>query len=302
MHILITGGTGLIGQALTRTLRKDGHRVTILSRAPEYYPPDDPGVEVIGWDSQSTRGWGPYVEAADAIINLAGESLARGRWTSAKRREILNSRLQVGHAVTVGIATALHKPGVLIQASGIGYYGFSGDEPVTESTEAGDDFLATVAQEWEDSTATVEGLGVRRVVIRSGVVLSQRGGMLPRLASLFRAYLGGPQGSGAQYVPWIHLEDEVAAIRFLLEDETAVGPFNLCAPHPVTNAEFSQTLGAVLRRPVWLRAPEALLRFMLGRKASLLVEGQRAVPQRLLGLDFGFRYPELEPALRALLT
>jgi uncharacterized protein (TIGR01777 family) len=204
--------------------------------------------------------------------------------------------------VTLGVAAALHKPEVVIQASGIGYYGFRGDEPVAESAEAGDDFLADVAVNWEESTASVKGLGVRHVIIRTGVVLSPHGGVLPRLASLFRSYLGGPQGSGNQHMPWIHIADEVAAIRFLLDNTTASGPFNLVAPNPATNAEFNHTLSAVLQKPSWLRAPAPALRILLGQKASLLLKGQRAIPQRLLDLGFEFRYPHLDEALRVLLT
>jgi uncharacterized protein len=206
-----------------------------------------------------------------------------------------------GRAVLEGLRRAAEKPRVLVQGSAVGYYGDTGDPRVTEEHPPGRDFLADVCVEWEDSTAEAEALGVRRPVIRTGVVLAREGGALPRMALPFRFFAGGPLASGRQGFPWIHLADEVAAIRFLLEREDADGPFNLTAPEPVTNREFSAALGRALHRPSLLPAPEFALRIALGEMADMLLHGQRAVPQRLQELGFAFRFAEPEPALRDLL-
>jgi len=191
----------------------------------------------------------------------------------------------------------------VVQASGVGYYGFRGDEPVTEEAEAGDDFLARLAaEEWEPTTAPVEEMGVRRIIIRSGAVLSPGEGVVPRLVLPFRLFVGGTVGRGDQWHSWIHLQDEVRAIRFLVEHEQASGPFNLVAPNPLSDAEFTRTLGKVLNRPSWLPIPAFALRLALGEVADTVLEGQRAVPRRLQELGFQFRFPDLEGALRDLLA
>ena len=193
------------------------------------------------------------------------------------------------------------KPRVVIQASGVGYYGTGGDEEITEETPAGHDFLAKVAADWEASTASLEVPGVRQVVIRTGVVLSTAGGALPRMLLPFRLFAGGRLGSGRQWFPWIHIADEVGAIRFLIESETANGPFNLTAPAPLTNAEFSRLLGQRLRRPAFMPTPGFTLRLLFGEMATVILDGQRAIPRRLLQLGFIFQFPEAGSALRDLL-
>lgn len=306
MRIIITGGTGLIGRALAADLAGDNHEVVVLSRRPEQVAGLPAGVRAERWDARTAAGWGALADGADAIVNLAGESIAGeglipNRWTAKRKRRIRDSRLNAGRAVTQAVEAATHKPRVVIQASGAGYYGPHGDEQVTEETPAGNDWFEQVAVEWEASTAPVEALGVRRAIIRSGVVLSTEGGALPRLLLPFRFFAGGPLGSGRQWLPWIHIADEVGAIRFLIENPTASGPFNLTAPNLLTNAEFSRVIGRVLRRPAFVPVPAFALRLLLGEMSMVLLEGQKAIPRRLQEMGFTFRFPEAEAALRDLL-
>jgi uncharacterized protein (TIGR01777 family) len=301
MRIILTGGTGLIGQALTNDLAEDGHEVTILSRKAGRDSSLTGNVRLHGWDGRTSEGWGFLVDGADAIVNLAGESIAAGRWTETRKRHIRDSRVYSGQAVVDAVTEAQDKPKVIIQSSAVGYYGPRGDEELTEDASPGDDFLAQVALEWEESTAPVEEMGVRRAIIRTGVVLSCDGGAFPRLLLPFKFYAGGPLGSGQQYLPWIHIADEVAAIRFLIENDKATGPFNLAAPHPLTNADFGRVLGKVLGKPARMPAPSFALRLAFGDMSTVLLDGQRAIPRRLLDLGFDFRFPEAEAALRDLL-
>ena len=301
MRVIITGGTGLIGRALADNVAGDGHQVIILTRTPERDISLPDGVSLVGWDGRTAEGWGSLVDGADAIINLAGESIAEGRWTAERKRRIRESRVNAGQAVVEAVEAAQDKPQVVIQSSAVGYYGPRGNDRVTVETPAGDDFLAQVASEWEASAASVEDVGVRRAIIRTGVVLTQDGGALPRLLLPYKFFAGGPIGDGKQWLPWIHMDDEVAAIRFLVENGDASGPFNLTAPNPLTNADFSKVLGKVLGRPASLPAPAFAMRMAFGEMSTVLLDGQRAVPQRLLDLGFTFSFPEAEAALRDLL-
>lgn len=301
MRIVITGGTGLIGQALAASLAEDDYEIVVLSRTPglDFSLPD--GVRVEGWNACTAEGWGSLAHGAHAIVNLAGESIAAGRWTDTRKRRIRDSRLNAGRAVVQAVEAAKDKPRVVIQSSAVGYYGPRGDEEITEDASPGDDFLAQVAIEWEASTAPVEEMGVRRAIIRGGVVLSPDGGALPRLLLPFKFFAGGSLGGGQQWLPWIHMADEVAAIRFLIDNELATGPFNLTAPNPLTNADFGRVLGKVLGRPSVLPTPAFAMRIAFGEMSTVLLDGQRAVPQRLLDLGFNFRFPEAKLALRDLL-
>ncbi len=301
MRVLITGGSGLIGRALIADLACNGSEVIVLSRRPERVIGLPKDVLVKWWDGHTTEGWKSLADGADAIINLAGENISSGRWTDERKRRILESRLNAGQAVVQAVEAATHKPRVIIQASGVGYYGPSGDEEITEEVPAGHDFLAQVAVEWEASTASLETLGVRQVVIRTGVVLSTAGGALPRMLLPFRLFAGGRLGSGRQWFPWIHIADEVGAIRFLIENETASGPFNLTAPVPLSNVEFSHLLGEQLRRPALIPTPAFALRLLFGEMATIILDGQRAIPRHLLQLGFTFQFPEAGSALRDLL-
>lgn len=301
MRVIITGGSGLIGRALTTDLARNSHEVIIISRRPERIIGLPAGVRAERWDGRTAEGWYSLADGADAIVNLAGENISSGRWTDERKHTILQSRLNAGQAVVQAVKAVTHKPRVVIQASGIGYYGPCGNEEITEETPPGHDFLAGLAVEWESSTASLEALGVRRAVIRTGVVLSTEGGALPRMLLPFRFFVGGRLGSGRQWFPWIHIADEVGAIRFLIESEDASGPFNLSAPIPLTNTEFSHLLGQQLRRPALMPTPEFALRLLFGEMATALLDGQRAIPKRLLQLGFRFRFPEAGPALRDLL-
>jgi len=301
MRIVITGGTGLIGGALAREMGTAGHDVVVLTRDPDRAGTLPPGVRAARWDGRTAQGWSSLLEADTAIVHLAGESVAQGRWTAEKKRRIRDSRVVSGAAVMDAIREAPVKPRVLIQSSAVGYYGGRGDEVISEDAPPGRDFLSDVCKEWEASTAEAESLGVRRAVARTGIVLAREGGALPVMSLPFKMMIGGPIGDGRQWFPWIHIEDEVGALRFLLERDEARGPFNLTAPHPVTNRELTKTLARTLGRPGLLPAPGFALRIALGEMADSLLQGQRAVPSRLSELGYVFRWPELEPALRNLL-
>jgi len=302
MKVIIAGGTGMIGKALSLALLQDQHRVSILSRRPEKQRTNFPkAIHLIKWDP-SREGWQHHVAGADAIINLAGTGIASGRWTSSRKRSILQSRLAATSAMVHAIQASSKKPGCYIQASAVGYYGPRGQEPVTEQSSPGEDYLANVTKEWEIASQPLEDAGVRRILLRTGIVLSAEGGALPRLAIPFRLFAGGPIGGGQQYMPWIHLKDEVRAIVHLLRQPTSSGVYNLTAPEPVTNRVFAAALGHALRRPSWLPIPSWLLRVVLGEMADTLLHGQRAMPTRLLSEEFQFTFPDLPAALEAIYT
>jgi uncharacterized protein (TIGR01777 family) len=305
MRVIITGGTGLMGQALTANLINDGHEVIVLSRSPQNVIGLPASVRVEKWDAKTAEGWSALADGADAIVNLAGASIAGdgllpSRWTDSRKKLILESRVNAGRAVVDAVKNAARKPGVVIQSSAVGYYGISVDEDTTEDAPPADDFLARVCVAWESATQPVEAMGVRRVVIRSGLVLSRRGGALPRMALPFQLFVGGPMGTGRQPLSWIHMADEIAAIRFLIDHPQASGVFNLVAPQPVTNAEFSRALGRALSRPAWIPLPGFALKLAFGELATTLLEGQRVIPRRLLDIGFTFQHPEADSALRRL--
>ena len=221
MRIIMTGGTGLIGKPLTTALAAEGHEVVVLTRNPQQSKALAPGVRLQSWDGKSTEGWGKLVDGAGAVINLAGEGIADGRWSTARKQSIRQSRINAGNAVYSAIEQATHKPSVLIQASAVGYYGVHQDELITEEHSPGSDFLSKVCFDWEISTAPVSKLGLRRPVLRTGIVLSNDGGAFPKMALPFRLFAGGPIGSGRQWLPWIHIADQVEAILFLLHHPSA---------------------------------------------------------------------------------
>lgn len=302
MRVIITGGTGLIGHALADNLLKDKHEVIILSRNPDKHRGQAlAGARLEKWDGRSAAGWGNLVEGA-AIVNLAGANLAEGRWTKQRKAEILSSRLQAAHAVVEAVRTATKKPDVVIQASAIGYYGPRRDEEIREDTGPGQGFTAEVSVQWEKSVAPIQEVGVRVAVIRTGLVLSLAGGALPQLVRQFKLMAGGPMGSGEQWYSWIHIADEVRAIRFLLENPSHQGIFNLTAPAPLTNRVFTSTLGNVMNRPSLLPTPGFALKLALGEMSEILLEGQRVLPTRLMQAGFRFRFSTLEHALRDLLA
>lgn len=307
MRVLITGGTGLIGRALSANLAADGHEVIVLSRSPERAAGLPQGVHAKRWDARTAEGWGRLADGAGAIVNLAGASLAGEgffptRWTDQRRRIIRESRIHAGRAVVEAVAQAGQKPRVVVQSSAVGYYGFHKDEVLDENAAPGDDWAARfTAEEWELSTVPVEEMGVRRVVARSGVVLSTEGGAFPRLLLPFRFFAGGPMGSGKQWYSWIHLLDEARALRFLIDTEEASGAFNLTAPEPTTNGQLARLMGKMMGRPAFFPVPGFALRLAFGEVADVVLKGQRAAPRRLLDLGFEFHFPTAETALADLL-
>jgi uncharacterized protein len=304
VKVLITGGTGLIGSALARSLVGDGHEVVVLTRDPSKRVPALPdSARLVEWDAESGAGWSAELEGADALVNLAGESLGpeAGLWTDSRKRRIRESRLGATGAVVDAIRRVDQKPRVLVQMSAVGYYGTHGDEAITEGAPPGTDFLASVVQDWEAASEPVDAMGVRRVLARTGVVLSKRGGTLQLLSLPFKLFVGGRVGSGEQYLPWIHIEDEVRALRFLMENSATEGPYNLTAPNPVTNREFGNVIGKVLGRPSLFPTPGFMLKVVLGEMSMLVLEGQRAVPRKLQEAGYEFQFPNLEGALRDLL-
>ncbi len=296
-RILIAGGTGFLGRPLAATLARNGYEVVVLTRDPATAKPIAGG-RLAAWDGSTAEGWGALADGAYAIVNLAGDNIGEGRWTQAKKQRVIASRLHAGAAIVAAVSAARRKPAVLLQASAVGYYGDRADEELADDAPAGSGFLAETCVAWEASTAAVEAQGVRRAVARTGVVLDMAGGALPKIALPYRLGAGGPMGTGRQWMPWIHLHDEIAALAFLLETATARGAFNVCAPHPLRNAELGQEIGRVLHRPSLLPAPTFALRLALGEMSALVLQSQRCIPAKLLALGFTFRFPEAAAALR----
>jgi uncharacterized protein len=297
VNVAISGASGLIGAALIASLQAGGHRaIPLVRRAPR------PGEDALRWDPASgtiTRA-GPSV--ADAIVHLAGDSVMGLRWTADKKRRIRESRTIATRLLVQTLTRLAKPPAVLVCASGVGYYGSRGDEVLSEESRPGTGFLADLAREWEAATATAIAQGIRVVNLRLGVVLSANGGALTKMLTPFRLGLGGVIGDGAQWMSWIALDDVTGAIRHALTTDALRGPVNAVAPAPVTNAEFTRTLGRALGRPTLVPLPAFAARLALGEMADeLLLASQRVVPARLQASGYRFRYPTLEDALRAVL-
>lgn len=300
MRAIIAGGTGFIGRHLVWELAKHGWEIVVLSRAPgkvaEVF-----GSGVIGmqWDNND---WPGLIGPDTVIVNLAGENIASSMWTETKKQRILHSRVDAGRRIVEAVNQADSLPAALIQGSAVGFYGPRDTKLLDETTEQGSGFLADVCHQWEDSTKELEEMGVRRVVARTGLVLSGDGGMLRKMLPAFRFFLGGPLGDGFQGISWIHVTDEVRAIRFLMENEATSGVYNLTAPVPVRFRKFAHILGDALGRPYKLPVPASLLRFALRDMAEeLLLSGQLILPKRLQEAGFKFHYEQLEQALDQIL-
>ena len=289
---VIAGGTGLLGTALAGALRREGHAVVVLTRHPQRD-------QEVRWSTdERDQSWTSVLDGADAVINLAGVSIAGGRWTAARKAAILDSRVQATTALVRAVAASRQPPPVFVSSSAVGFYGVRGDEPLTESSPAGADYLGQVGQLWE-AAASGASKHSRVVLLRTGLVLARDGGALPQLALPFKLFAGGPAGTGRQFMSWIHIHDWVAMVRWALAENAIAGPLNATAPRPVTNEEFARTLGRVLKRPSWLNAPAFALRIALGEMADALVlGGQRVLPEVAQERGFAFRYPTLESALR----
>ncbi len=298
MDVAITGSSGLVGTALRRSLEADGHRAIRVVR-----PGSAATGPTIDWDPQAGTIDRAGLEGVDAVVNLAGEGIASGRWTDEHRRRVKESRTRATAVLSEALAGLDAKPRVLLSGSAIGYYGDRGDEELTERSQAGTDFLSEVAIAWEAATGMAEQAGIRVTHLRTGIVLSTEGGALAKQLLPFRLGLGGPAGRGDQWLSWISVDDEVSAIRFLLDHDVA-GPVNLTAPAPVTNAEFAKTLGRVLHRPAVVPIPRVLAKLPAGVGdliGSLLFTGARVRPAVLQDAGYRFAHPTLEGALRALL-
>lgn len=329
MHVVVVGGTGFIGRALVQELLGAGHRVTVATRgsggkARRELPP---AVEIVTWpgadgsrrsdaenssqrgagdpsrrgitDSRGTDASGWLPSGADAVVNLAGAPIAR-RWTKAAKRLIIHSRVETTRAVVAALAqrTSEGGPRILVNASAVGYYGPRGDEEVTEADTAGNDFLATVCLRWEEAAHEAEAFGVRVVRLRTGFVVG-RGGAMRLMTLPYRLFVGGPLGSGRQWLPWVHIDDVVGLIRFCLENPAVRGPINVTAPEPVRHGDFARALGRAMGRPSRLRVPAFAVRAVLGEMADMLLTGQRAVPAAALAAGYSFRRPHLDAALRS---
>lgn len=295
MKVLIAGGTGFMGKHLIKFLTADSHQVWVLTRDPSQ---TIEGTQIVGWDGQTTAGWGHLVNEMDAVVNLCGLSTNNWPWTERKKQRFLSSRVEPGRALATAIKNATHRPGVFIQISGINHYGLRGETVADESTPPGDDFLAQLTVAWENASKPVEEVGVRHVVCRTAVVLARDATLLWLMALPVRLFFGGRFGSGEQALPWIHIDDQIDAIRFLMENPDASGPFNLVAKQQTSNAEFMRTLAKVLGRPYWFHFPEFLMRLALGEMSVLITEGRFSKPEHLFEMGYNMRYPELEDALR----
>ena len=298
MKVILSGGTGFIGRALCKRLLQDQHEVVLLTRNPGAVTSSlSDKLRFRLWDAQTLGPWRESIEGADAVVNLAGEPVTAKRWTQAQKERIMASRVQATRAMVGAIAKADRKPLVLVNASAVGYYGHVMEETVTEEAAKGKGFLADVCEAWEGEARKAESFGVRVVLLRTGVVLGEQGGVLEKIIPPFRYFVGGPAGSGKQWFPWIHLEDVTGSIVFALHDRNLRGPVNVTSPNPVRMKAFCEQLGAVMHRPAWIPVPAMVLRILYGEMADVLLGGQRAIPQKLKAAGHPFRYPDLAAAL-----
>jgi uncharacterized protein len=294
MNVMIAGGSGFMGSALTKYLRSEGHQVWILTRRTSCNPYE------IHWNGVTIDGWVERIADMDGIVNLTGYGLENWPWTTSRKKHFYDSRILPGRALVSAIKNSTRRPAIFLQVSGINYYGAVGKKIADERTLPGEDYLAQLAIHWEAATKPVEELGVRHVVARTAVVLDTHGGMLPLMALPAQFFIGGCLGSGDQAVPWIHLADQIGALHFLLMTQKATGVYNLVSPTSTSNIEFMRAIASVLRRPYWFTVPSSLLRAILGEMSILLIEGRYCAPQRLLDLGYRFRFPTIDAALQDL--
>ncbi len=305
MHISITGGTGFVGRRLVASLLQQQHTVMVLTRNLDRARSilgSPQGLELLEYDPLQPQSWASRLEGTQGIVNLAGEPLAGSRWTPAKKAEIRRSRIEGTQALVQAIQRLEQKPSVMVSGSAVGFYGpRANDQPLTEAADAGSDFLAQICVDWEAAAQPVKDLGVRLVILRTGIVLGQGGGALDQMVGPFQIFVGGPIGSGQQWLSWIHVEDLVKLIEYALTHTSVEGVINGTAPHPLQMANFCQTLGQVLGRPSWLPVPSLALELLLGEAAQVVLTGQRVLPTKAEAAGFAFTYPELKPALQNIL-
>jgi uncharacterized protein len=297
MRILITGGTGLIGRHLCKALLAEGHQLTVLSRHPESVAAKC-GVGVTAMPSLSE--WLPE-RTFEALINLAGEPIVDANWSVMRKQVLRDSRIAVTEKLVQRIAAAKQKPAVLLSGSAVGYYGNGGDKELYESASAGNDFAASLCRDWESAALAAKAYGTRVCLLRTGLVLSRDGGLLGRMLLPFKLGVGARLGNGKQWMSWVHIDDYVAMVLRLLQDNQMSGPYNMTAPNPVTNGEFTRVLARTLHRPAILVAPATMLRLAMGERAALLLEGQRVLPANLTDAGYQFKYLKLGKALEDLL-
>jgi uncharacterized protein (TIGR01777 family) len=305
MKIAITGATGFVGSRLVERLHADNHQLLVLTRNPttaqKVFPSSAfPNLEIVAYTPTASGSWQQKIAGCDGVVNLAGESIAEGRWTPERKQEILNSRKLGTQKIVEAIAAANPKPSVLVNASAIGYYGTSETATFDETSPAGADFLAQVCQAWEAEASKVIATGTRLVILRLGIVLGM-GGAIAKMIPPFKLFAGGPIGSGRQWFSWIHREDLVNLIVQALTRPDIEGVLNATAPNPVRMAEFCQTMGQVLNRPSWLPVPGFALEALLGDGAMVVLEGQQVLPKRTLATGFEYQYTTVKPALEAIL-
>lgn len=298
MKILAAGASGFIGHALLQQLLEEKHEILLLTRDPHKI--QEPSIKVLAWDGKNLGGWAQKAQGVEAVINLSGQGIADKGWTAERKKELIDSRIHSTRALIEFVRSCPQKPSVFINASAVGYYGDVPHQEITESFPRGSGFLAEVCELWEKEASKAAAFGIRTVMLRTGIVLEKDGGAVQKMLLPFKLFMGGPLGNGKQWVPWIHREDEVNAIVFILTHSDLAGPVNLTAPLPVTMKEFCSALGKTIRRPCWAPVPGFILRLLLEEMSELLLGGQRAVPKKLLDAGFVFRYPRCEEALKAI--
>jgi uncharacterized protein (TIGR01777 family) len=301
VHVAVDGATGLIGSVLVHRLLADGDDVTALVRDPARAAGRLGSARLVAWDPVAAEAPADALADCDAVVHLAGEPIGDWAWTTDRKRRIRDSRVVGTRNLVAALRRLGRRPRVLVSGSAIGYYGDRGDELLDESSAPGDDFLAQLCRDWEREAMAAEELGVRVVRLRTGLVLANEGGAFPRLVAPFRFFVGGPLGSGRQWMSWIHLDDEIGLIVHCLRDDRMAGALNAVAPSPVRNAAMARAIARILGRPALLPAPGFALRLLLGERVQLLLDSQRVAPRAALAAGYTFRYPTLEPALRSLL-
>lgn len=299
MKILITGGTGFVGKQLTSHLIEDGHEVTILTRSMMGVKGTTPGISYLEGDPTKKDPWQDAIKNHDAVINLAGASIFN-KWTDEHKKAIRESRVSTTRNIVEGIPSLSQKQFTLLSTSAVGYYGFCGDEELAEDSPPGNDFLARIALEWEGEALKAGGKGARVVITRFGIVMGEKGGALSQMIPLFKKFIGGPIGSGKQWFSWIHIKDLVGALAFLLKHPEISGPVNVCSPNPVRNRDLAKALGKALHRPSFIPAPGFMVKLVLGEFGSVILEGQRVIPRRLVENGFVFQHPNIEKALQGI--
>lgn len=300
MKIVVTGGTGFIGHSLVDELVRHGHDVVVLSRKADHA--SQSSVRLVEWDARSMGPWQAELATADAVVNLAGAPIAEGRWTESRKQLLLNSRILATRLLVDALAGRSKALPLMVSASGIGYYGASDDRLLDERSSLGEGFLASLSAAWEAEALRAGQFGTRVVLLRTGMVLEQDGGALPKMLLPFRLFAGGPVLPGTQWVSWIHRRDLIGLIQWAIATPTVSGPVNAVAPVAVTMNTFCSTLGKVLHRPSWLPVPGLALRLALGELGTLMTTGQRVQPAKALAGGYEFHYPTLEPALRAIMA